>query len=233
MCVFFTFLPFTMKLVTFVFVFVILNCINTFVNGNENDFILDRIKNDTLTCISEDIYEHKQLCKCMKTMPDVNIADDSSLDIVCMSLYDSFLLLCDGNEGEKLKEYIPPDLKQFSKMVDSISKGKTADEFCTTVIKDNESLKSHNKTFNSTALWINLFISAMKDKDACKRICSTANGITLDPLCSLIIWANQLYSGVNRMATEPLQPSANKYDGVLMNTGMYNKTKVLCSILLI
>lgn len=212
-----------MKLIHFlyVFIFVILNCINTFASGKEDDFILHRIYNDTRTCINGDIYVHKQLKKCLKVVPEADVNDDNDLDVLCMSLYDSFLLLCENNQNENLKEKIPQNLKQFSKLVDSLGKDQTADKFCTAV-KENKNLKSHNK-FSKTALWINFFITAMKEENTCMRICSTVGGIKLDPLCSLIVWANQLYSENSNMAAiEPVQSSVNKIDPVHVNNGMYN-----------
>lgn len=203
-----------MKLVNFlyVFVFVIFNCINTFANKSEDDFILNKIKSDTHTCISADIYSHNLLRKCLTVFPDVNMTDVTEVDILCMSLYDSFLLLCEQNQNEKLKEKIPQDLKQFSKLVDSLDRNQTAEKFCSTD-KEKENLKNNNK-FDKTAQWINLFISSMKEKDRCLRICSTIVDLKFNPLCSFIVWVNELNSENSNTVVETLQATVSKSDDI-------------------
>lgn len=211
-----------MKLENFVyiFIFVILNCITkiTFadmktVHNQYDDNILNRIKNDTHMCISEDIFEHKQLRNCVISMPsDANIGSEDPLVLLCMSLYDSFLRLCEEPLKNKLKEKIP-DLKQFSSLVDS-QRNQTVHKFCPEV-KENENLVIRNESFNKTALWINAFISSIKDKDACSRICSTVDGKSLQPLCYLIVWGNKFYAENRNTANVGLlQASANKIDNV-------------------
>lgn len=209
-----------MKLENFVyiFIFVILNCITkiTFagvktVNNQYDDNILNRIKNDTHMCISEDIFEHKQLRNCVISMPsDVNIGSEDPLVLLCMSLYDSFLRLCEEPLKNKLKEKIP-DLKQFSSLVDS-QRNQTVHKFCPEV-KENENLVIRNESFNKTAPWINVFISSIKDKEACSRICATVDGKSLQPLCYLIVWGNKFYAE-NKNTDNVLQASANKIDNV-------------------
>ena len=219
-----------MKLIHFLFVFVILNCVSIrpLPMSNEADFILTRIISGTNNCISKDIYNHKSLAQCRMTVTNESAKDGNALSILCVSLYDSLLRLCEEKkQNVKLGEKIPQDLKHFSKLVDSQTL-QDADAFCTEARSSGNLMSVDKPLNNETGSFINLFASLLKKQKSCFWMCSVGGESRLEPLCPLIVWVNQLTN--RNAASVPEQSTVIKNDGVPKHNGMYKLNLVSVSV---
>lgn len=180
-------------------------CVAARVRGGYKPILLDLTDNGP--CKNDKAFESFDLtdvpqfgAMCSLPSPKIEqydfLVENNVVPILCMGVYDVFQRLCQTSSTSRIfyeaKDSSYPTSDQFSGLFKSFNtsdKFSSLDKFCSSTVMNSPIPESSS---NISQFWWNKLNTLLTLESSCKSVCRTNEDNKVHPLCSFIIWSNQV-----------------------------------------
>lgn len=151
------------------------------------------------------------------------LLENNVIPILCMGVYDVSLKLCYEaiNDTSYFKDLFPPSPEKFVGIFNTLRQSEEysdLNKFCTETVRKQKKIE-HAISSNDTKFWWGVLNDKLHSNTSCSSICRTNEFNQVHPLCSYIVWSNNMvYNHQNSLEESEVKYPEGKLSQLLCLT---------------